>query len=201
MLQLSATETISDQHLADAIACLFSDSIGSQYNTVLRGGGSEPLYQPSYSGLPAVLTFRDDFPASALHEVAHWCIAGPQRLLQEDFGYEYISAPRSPAQQALFFKAEQRTQCLERAFARALGVPFQPSADNLNADLDAFSRSLDAYEPQLQCWLESSSGARAKRFIQQLTGLGIALQAHRGSAANERQRGSLKGSSVRSSQE
>ena len=32
-----------------------------------------PYYEP---GTPSVIYFREDFDRSALHEVAHWCVAG-----------------------------------------------------------------------------------------------------------------------------
>ena len=121
--------------------------------------------------------FREDYPASALHEVAHWCIAGATRRQQEDFGYHYICAPRSSKQQREFFSAELRTQSLERFFADVLGLTFKPSADNFEADVDAFAKAIDAYSPQLDTWLCSAGGARARVFAQALAALRSALSA------------------------
>ena len=57
---------------------VFADCFYEDYGTRLQGGASEPLYRPS-SGGDAVIFYREDFAASALHEVAHWCIAGVGR--------------------------------------------------------------------------------------------------------------------------
>ena len=78
------------------------------------------------------------------------CIAGAWRRQQEDFGYAYICGPRSAEEQDAFFAAELKTQSLERAFAAALGLEFRPSADNLNADVDAFSATLEDYEKLIE---------------------------------------------------
>ena len=171
---MDAQQTITDEALAGSIASAFESCFAS-YDTVLVGGAEEPLYQPSQGGEPAKLMFREDFPASALHEIAHWCIAGAKRRQQEDFGYAYICGPRSSVQQDAFFSAELKTQCLERAFAAALGLEFRPSADNLQADVDAFSAALDAHEVSLQAWLTSVPGQRAQRFLQRLSLLKMSL--------------------------
>lgn len=161
---LNARDT-DDRRLAGAIERTFAQCFAQNYQTQLVGGALEPLYQPASSGQPARLLYREDFPASALHEVAHWCVAGKARRKLEDFGYPYIPEPRSPDQQATFFALELRTQSLEKQFAHAAGLDFSPSADNLQADLDGFGRDIDAYEPQLLDWLASPAGARAQLFI------------------------------------
>ena len=156
---------ITDAELADCIAQTFAQTLGREHNAQLTGGALEPLYRPATSNAPATLYFREDYPASALHEVAHWCIAGTQRRRQEDFGYYYIAGPRNAEDQVAFFESELRTQSLERAFASALGLQFQPSADNVEADIDAFAHAIEAYSQTLQNWLASSAGARARIFI------------------------------------
>jgi elongation factor P hydroxylase len=165
---LNPAETC-DQRLATFIEKAFAYCFALDYNTQLVGGALEPLYQPASGSKPARLLYREDFPASALHEAAHWCVAGSARRRLEDFGYHYIAGPRTPDQQAAFFALELRTQSLEKQFAHAAGLDFLPSADNLQADLDDFSREIAAYEPKLLDWLASSAGARAQRFIQRLT--------------------------------
>jgi elongation factor P hydroxylase len=171
---LGVLKNITDEALAACIAKAFEECFAS-YDTVLEGGAREPLYQPSHQGKPAKLVFREDYPASALHEIAHWCIAGARRRQQEDFGYEYIFGPRSPEQQDAFFAAELKTQSLERAFATALGLEFRPSADNLNADVEAFSAALTDDETALNAWLISTSGQRARHFLQHLSLLKTSL--------------------------
>jgi len=48
-----------------------------QSHTKLVGGASEPLYEPGKQ--EARVYFREDYASSALHEIAHWCIAGADR--------------------------------------------------------------------------------------------------------------------------
>ena len=79
-------------------------------NTVLVGGASEPEYQPSaVINSKSRIVYREDFIASALHEVSHWCIAGRQRLGLPDFGYWYVPEGRNLEQQARFFEVESNT--------------------------------------------------------------------------------------------
>ena len=158
----------TDTELVRCISEAFAASLGDDYHTELVGGASEPFYQPPAGAHPAQLYFREDFPASALHEVAHWCIAGKARRKQQDFGYHYIAGPRDAKQQATFFELELRTQSLERAFAHALGLEFQPSADNLQADIDGFAAAIEAHTCALEAWLASPAGTRARHFIQAL---------------------------------
>ena len=165
---MKSMANITDAELADCIAQTFAQTLGREHNAQLTGGALEPLYRPATSNAPATLYFREDYPASALHEVAHWCIAGTQRRRQEDFGYHYISGPRNAEDQVAFFESELRTQSLERAFASALGLEFQPSADNVEADIDAFAHAIEAYSKTLQNWLASSAGSRAQTFIRAL---------------------------------
>lgn len=160
--------TITDSEMTELIIKAFANCFGCEHDTQLLGGASEPLYMPASAVCPAVLFFREDYPASALHEVAHWCIAGASRLELEDFGYGYIPGPRSAQQQADFFDLELRAQCLESVFALALGIEFQPSADNFSANTDEFSWALEAHKPTLQEWLSTPPGRRAQHFIEAL---------------------------------
>ena len=104
---------------------------------MLRGGAPEPLYEPANRSTPATIYFREDFVASALHEIAHWCIAGRTRREQVDYGYWYEPDGRSPADQARFSLVEARPQALEWCFSQAAGVPFRVSLDNLHTTTDA----------------------------------------------------------------
>lgn len=125
-------------------ACFFGPE-----NTLLCGGAGEPFYAPAANpGEPHRLWYREDFFASALHEVAHWCIAGPKRRLLPDFGYWYAPEGRDPGQQAAFEAVEVAPQALEWCFAIACGYPFRVSTDNLvaeggaAADHSAFKRAV-----------------------------------------------------------
>ncbi len=104
-------------------------------NTILQGGAAEPLYQPALTAAePHTLYYREDFFASALHEIAHWCIAGAARRRLRDFGYWYAPEGRSALEQGDFERVEVKPQALEWIFARACGYRFQVSVDNLDPD-------------------------------------------------------------------
>lgn len=115
------------------IEAVFARCFRARYDVILKGGLDEPLYTPAAQGRPAVVGYRLDYAASALHEVAHWCIAGASRRGQPDYGYWYSPDGRTPQQQADFARVEARPQALERLFAAACGLPFRLSLDNLDA--------------------------------------------------------------------
>ena len=121
---------------------LFEQQFFARFNTRLEAGASEPVYLPA-SGDCAWhrLFFREDYIASALHETAHWCIAGLERLKLEDFGYWYNPDGRSAEQQQLFEAAEVKPQALEWMFANACGQPFRLSVDNLDGESALASES------------------------------------------------------------
>jgi elongation factor P hydroxylase len=117
---------------SERLEVVFDACFAESLHTRLRGGSEEPLYQPADApGQYHILYYREDFFASALHEVAHWCIAGPQRRLQPDFGYWYAPDGRSAAQQRAFERVECAPQALEWFFAKACGYRFCVSLDNL----------------------------------------------------------------------
>lgn len=114
---------------------VFAQCFLQSENTLLCGGADEPLYAPSTQlGEPHRLWFREDYFASALHETAHWCIAGAARRQQVDFGYWYAAEGRDPVAQAAFESVEVRPQALEWCFSIACGFPFRISTDNLAAE-------------------------------------------------------------------
>ena len=124
--------TSASGFMAQTLEQVFSDSFRENANTILQGGHSEPLYQPAASaGQFNVLRYREDFFASALHEVAHWCIAGSTRRKQLDFGYWYAPDGRNASQQRAFENVEYKPQALEWFFAKACGYRFRISVDNL----------------------------------------------------------------------
>ena len=114
------------------------------------------------------IVYREDFFASALHEVAHWCIAGPHRLSLVDYGYWYAPDGRSVAQQVDFEQVESKPQALEWFFAKACGYAFTVSADNLDTgtgeipEPSAFSRSVLA---RAQHWQKVGLPRRARLFF------------------------------------
>ena len=113
---------------------VFAACFARDHHTRLIGGAREPPYQPSHApGQPHRLFYREDYFASALHEVAHWCIAGPARRQQVDFGYWYTPEGRSAGAQCAFEAVEYKPQALEWFFAKACGYRFRLSSDNLAA--------------------------------------------------------------------
>lgn len=115
---------------AELIAATFNACFAHRYHTVMAGGAVEPLYLPPAGGRPGRVIYTRDYSASALHEAAHWCIAGVARRRVVDYGYWYESPPRSAQRQAAFFAAEVRSQALEGLFSKAAGLPFRVSVDN-----------------------------------------------------------------------
>ncbi|WP_427981259.1 elongation factor P hydroxylase [Agarivorans sp.] len=153
----------------EQLICLFNHCF-VDYDTVLVAGDDEPLYLPKGQGRAQhQIIFAHGFFASALHEIAHWCIAGEQRRLLEDYGYWYHSDGRNQQQQHAFEQVEVKPQALEYAFCLAAGRPFQVSVDNLSgfqSDRHAFGA---AVEQQYQYYLKQGFPLRAQRFIDLLT--------------------------------
>lgn len=124
-----------------------NDTILHHHGTRLIGGFPEPFYKAAGTGSLAEVQFTRDYERSALHELAHWCIAGKQRRLVNDYGYWYVPDGRSDEQQRLFYTVEAKPQAVEKHFCSALKLPFEVSADNLGnysrTDMDAFSGRVD----------------------------------------------------------
>nr|WP_282450069.1 elongation factor P hydroxylase [Microbulbifer sp. CAU 1566] len=138
-------------------------------NTRLRGGFEEPYYRPADQGLGFhQIEFTRDYPASALHEAAHWCVAGAERRLLADYGYWYAPDGRSVAQQQEFERVEVKPQALEWIFARACGMRFRVSADNLDAGLGPSERFKGAIWQQVQQYCTQGINPRATLFARSL---------------------------------
>ena len=118
-------------HRSDDLDRLFRATFFPSYATVLEGGGDEPLYRP---GNPHRICYTRDYFRSALHEIAHWCVAGPARRQQEDYGYWYAPDGRNAEQQAEFTRVEVLPQAYEALFCAACGHPFRVSLDNLDGE-------------------------------------------------------------------
>lgn len=117
---------------AAAVVALFNGLFAGTHNTILSGGAQEPFYRFNSAGTN-IIFFREDYLSSALHEVAHWCIAGAQRRACDDYGYSY-QANRDRAAQVTFENFETRPQALEWVFSVAAGCPFRVSQDNFNIE-------------------------------------------------------------------
>lgn len=153
---------------ASTVCRVFESCFVPDYNIRLCGGADEPLYEPVTDSHPAVIWFRDDYVASALHEVAHWCIAGTRRRQLTDYGYWY-TVERSPADQRQFEGVEARPQALEWIFCQAAAIPFRVSCDNFDPDalqLDDFRQSV---RQAALGWLSQGLPSRAARFARRLS--------------------------------
>lgn len=151
---------------ADLIT-IFNALFKASENTILVGGLEEPLYLPAHANPQDKyhrIYFRQDYFASALHEVAHWCIAGKERRQLEDYGYWYKPDGRDHAYQALFEASEARPQALECIFSKAANFPFQISIDNLmnpSADTQGFRLKV---EQQVALYRQVGLPERAQLF-------------------------------------
>ncbi|MGB2740917.1 MAG: elongation factor P hydroxylase [Cognaticolwellia sp.] len=132
---------------------LFDNAFYQIYNTRLVAGGDEPIYLPNnaQSDFNQII-FTHDYYASALHEIAHWCLAGSSRRLLEDFGYWYIPDGRDLIQQQAFEKVEIKPQAIEWALCIAAGKDFDVSTDNLlgEGQTDRFSFKAKVYQQVLK---------------------------------------------------
>ena len=118
-------------HRSEDLDRLFRATFFHSHTTVLEGGADEPVYRP---GNPHRICYTRDYFRSALHEIAHWCVAGPARRQQEDYGYWYAPDGRNAEQQAEFTRVEVLPQAYEALFCAACGHPFRVSLDNLDGE-------------------------------------------------------------------
>lgn len=173
-------------HRIEDLIAQFDGLFAHSFNTRLVRGGAEPLYVPAGEQVTPQdepvpyhrILFAHGFFSSALHEIAHWCVAGDARRLLIDFGYWYAPDGRSAAQQKAFEQVEVRPQALEWIFSRAAGCRFCISADNLSGettDMDAFRRAV--HREVLRCCRDGLP-ARAALFFDALRnfyGTGVSL--------------------------
>ena len=157
------------QHHAQDLVTIFDQCFLHSYNTRLVGNSEEPIYRPAdqHSAVHRVMFTRDYF-ASALHEVAHWCIAGDRRRTLVDYGYWYSPDGRTASQQNDFERAEVKPQALEWIFSNACGKNFFVSADNLGEGLGPSVLFKTNIVRQAQLYCSQELGERAQRFISAL---------------------------------
>lgn len=143
---------------------VFRDCFYADYQTLLVGGGNEPLYVPSAkpSETPHRIVYREDYLASAFHEVAHWCLAGADRRRLEDYGYWYAPDGRDTQEQAAFERAEARPQALEWIFTETCGLEFNLSADNLAGGVGPSASFVEAVTRAKKRFLEDGLPDRAE---------------------------------------
>ena len=148
---------------------IFDQTFISSTNTRLVKGADEPIYMPADEHKPYHrIVFAHGYYSSALHEIAHWCVAGVQRRQLQDYGYWYCPDGRNQAQQQEFEQVEIKPQAIEWAFCLASGHKFRVSTDNLNgyqADTAAFTIRVKS---QLNEYQKNGFPDRAQQFIRAL---------------------------------
>ena len=169
--QPCASAPLADSPTAERIVAVFdrcfADSAG--LNTRLHGGFDEPYYRPAGEQYPFHrVEFTRDYAASALHEAAHWCVAGEARRCLPDYGYWYAPDGRSAEQQRLFEQVEVKPQAIEWIFARACGLRFRVSADNLESDLGPSAAFKEAIWAQVRDYCAGGLNQRARSFAMAL---------------------------------
>ena len=151
---------------------VFEQCFLEDYRSLLVGGAAEPSYEPATASEDVHrLYYREDFFASALHEVAHWCLAGQQRRLLKDYGYWYSPDGRDHSAQQEFEKVEYKPQALEWMFSMACAYPFSISADNLNGDDGVSGDDLEFRQrviAQARHWCSAGLPPRGQRFYNAL---------------------------------
>ena len=100
----------------------------------MSGGYEEPLYLPRNSSMNSKnqIRYTQDYASSALHEAAHWCLAGKARRKCIDYGYLYEPPPRNETSQRRFELHELDVQAMEFLFSEGANVVFKVSLDDLN---------------------------------------------------------------------
>lgn len=134
---------------ADQMIRLFNECFMESENTLLLKGEGEPIYRPASNRRPNnEVVFAHGFVRSALHEIAHWTLAGRVRRNLLDYGYWYAPDGRTAEQQARFEQVEVSPQAIEWLLSLAAGVTFEVSVDNLAGDDEsdrvAFTRAVIA---------------------------------------------------------
>lgn len=166
MAQLELMRPPLDYRVSDLIH-LFDELFRASHQTILVKGEHEPIYLPRSAECPYHrIVFAHGYFASALHEIAHWTVAGKRRRELEDFGYWYQPDGRTEEQQRLFEQVEVKPQALEWIYSVASGHPFHFSADNLQGavgDMGPFKRAVHA---QVLHYLEQGlPNDRARRLV------------------------------------
>ena len=155
-------------HYKDLIK-LFDQLFLDATNTQLVKGDEEPIYLPKdEKNSTHRIVFAHGFFASALHEIAHWCLAGAKRRELVDYGYWYAPDGRDEQQQKAFEQVEVKPQAIEWAFSLACGKPFDVSIDNLSGvETDRLAFKENVFD-QLTTYVEIGFPERAEQFIETL---------------------------------
>ena len=154
----------------DLIIQTFNQGLGFQFDTKLIDEGTEPIYQPAqHHGEAHKIFFAHGYWSSALHELAHWCIAGSERRKLLDYGYWYKPNRSQKDDRQRFLQSEARPQALEWHFTVALGQDFFVSLDDFSNDqnmLEEFRRMIRKEAIDLH---QNSLPPRAQVFVNDIS--------------------------------
>lgn len=154
--------------VAELLECLNS-WLERDWQTQLVAGSGEPVYLPAtVPGGFHRIVFAHGYFSSALHEQAHWCLAGAERRMQEDYGYWYCPDGRDAVQQAAFEQVEVKPQAIEWWLASATGRQFRTSTDNLNGTPTDNLPFRQAVQRQAQQYLLEGLPPRAMQAVTSL---------------------------------
>ncbi|QTH72049.1 elongation factor P hydroxylase [Pseudoalteromonas xiamenensis] len=163
-------------HHIDDLISLFDHVFYASHNTRLVRGEDEPIYLPADGEVSYCrIIFAHGFYASAMHEIAHWLVAGKERRKLVDFGYWYCPDGRDEQQQSEFEKVEVLPQAIEWALSVSAGFPFNVSADNLNGAPTCRFQFQEKVHTKLLSLLDTGFNPRAEALMQ-------ALSAHYGTS-------------------
>ena len=151
------------EHQLEDIIRIFNQCFEQEYNTRLVKGGEEPIYIPANAYCPYnAIYFARGFYSSALHEIAHWLVAGKERRKLEDFGYWYEPDGRSEQRQREFEQVEVKPQAIEWILAVAAGYRYFASSDNLNGNAGDTQPFKQAVYQQVKTYAEKRLPKRAE---------------------------------------
>jgi elongation factor P hydroxylase len=156
-------------HKIQDLINIFAECFYQSHNTRLVKGDDEPIYLPANEQINYhQVVFAHGFYASALHEIAHWLVAGDARRELEDYGYWYCPDGRSAAQQAEFEQVEVLPQAIEWALSAAAGFDFNVSCDNLNGEATCRVSFQEKVHNKVMNLVESGFNSRTERLLRAL---------------------------------
>ena len=157
------------EHQLEDIIRIFNQCFEQEYTTRLVKGGEEPIYIPANADCPYnAIYFARGFYSSALHEIAHWLVAGKERRKLEDFGYWYEPDGRSEQRQREFEQVEVKPQAIEWILAVAAGYRYFASSDNLNGNAGDTQPFKQAVYQQVKTYAEKGLPKRAETLRKEL---------------------------------
>ena len=155
-----------DRQLADKIEADFHSLFLESHRTQLRARAGDPVYLPAASATDlSQIIYSNHFWRSALHELAHWFIAGRQRREQRDYDYWYQPERSKAKLQRDFLAAEIKPQALEWHLCSALGQDFFVSLDSFGEDQETLHWFRTAVKDEALRRLRSELPTRAMKLV------------------------------------